>query len=78
MSDPRWRLAVDKSTCTASGSCVALAPKRFEIAAGCARPVKTVVEPDESVIDAAESCPTKAIRVYSMPDGDVIAPFSFD
>ncbi|PTA48267.1 ferredoxin [Micromonospora sp. RP3T] len=68
-----WRIAVDARRCIGSGGCVGMAPAHFRLEAGSATPVATTVEPDETVIDAAESCPVEAITVRD-DDGELIAP----
>ncbi len=59
----RWRLAVDAERCIGSGGCAALAPRHFRLDGATSRPLAEVVEPDETVRDAAESCPTEAITI---------------
>ncbi|WP_179956867.1 ferredoxin [Amycolatopsis anabasis] len=58
-----WRIEVDENTCIASGMCAALAPEFFELEGDHARPLSGEVEPDEIVLDAADSCPAMAITV---------------
>ncbi|MUM20659.1 ferredoxin [Mycobacterium sp. CBMA271] len=69
---------VDQPACIASGKCVSLAPKHFSLEPAGARPVTTLVEPGAAVIDAAESCPVEAIRVFCALSGEQIAPSSLD
>ncbi|MGH3725268.1 MAG: ferredoxin [Mycobacterium sp.] len=78
VNGPTWRLVVDQPACIASGKCVSLAPKHFSIEAAGARLIKALVEPGAAVIDAAESCPVNAIRVYCALSGEQIAPSSLD
>lgn len=47
----------------ASGLCVANAPEYFVLDDMTARATAEEVEPDEAVLDAAESCPALAISV---------------
>jgi ferredoxin len=63
MSDPRWRIAVDHSRCIGSGVCVGTSPAHFELEQGRSWPVDELVEPDDAVLDAADTCPTEAISV---------------
>lgn len=62
--DESWTVTVDHNVCARSGTCVALAPKYFELSDGASRPVNEIVEPDDSVLDAADTCPTQAILVH--------------
>ncbi|GAB2791803.1 ferredoxin [Amycolatopsis magusensis] len=62
-----WRISVSGDDCIASGMCAALAPEYFELETEHAEPIAPEVEPDELVLDAADSCPVQAILVR---DGD--------
>ncbi|MET7395885.1 ferredoxin [Dactylosporangium sp. NPDC005572] len=69
-----WRITV-ANTCIASGSCVGIAPDRFELddAEGRAHPVTTDVDPDdEAVLDAVASCPMEAISVVDLETGEPV------
>ncbi|MEU4444486.1 ferredoxin [Actinosynnema sp. NPDC050801] len=68
-----WTIEVDRGMCLGTGMCTATAPEHFRLDGGTATPVKADVEPDDAVIDAAESCPMEAILVRSA-DGSVLAP----
>ncbi|WP_204038165.1 ferredoxin [Micromonospora qiuiae] len=68
-----WRIEVDAERCIGSGSCVGMAPAHFRMESGLATPITTAVEPTETVIDAAESCPVEAIAVRDHDD-TLIAP----
>jgi ferredoxin len=67
-----WHLEVDEHTCIASGMCAALAPELFELEDVHANPVKPDIDPDELALDAADSCPSMAIRVTE--NGTEIGP----
>lgn len=69
-----WRLDVDRETCIGSGVCVGNAPEYFRFVDDKSQPIAEVVERNEAVIDAAESCPVEAITVTDTSSGDVIAP----
>ncbi|MGX7823486.1 ferredoxin [Actinokineospora sp. 24-640] len=58
-----WKIEVSADRCMASGLCVATAPDRFVLEGAAAVPTATEIEPDENVLDAAESCPALAILV---------------
>ncbi len=62
--DQCWTLTVDRDTCLGSGSCAATAPKHFRLEKGRSRPIDEVISPDDTVLDAAETCPAEAIAVY--------------
>ena len=67
-----YRIQIDRSLCSGFGSCADLAPEAFEVGPdGIAR---ACVEhsPDDSVIEAAGSCPMGAIAVFA-PDGEQVA-----
>ncbi|MEU4768190.1 ferredoxin [Actinosynnema sp. NPDC023794] len=68
-----WTIEVDRATCMGTGMCTSIAPDHFRLDGGTATPVKSEVEPDDAVVDAAESCPMEAILVRSA-DGAVLAP----
>jgi ferredoxin len=54
--------------------CVLNAERYFELRGSYSEPIQDEIDPDDDVVDAAESCPTEAIRVTSAADGRVIAP----
>ncbi|AXB43166.1 ferredoxin [Amycolatopsis albispora] len=62
-----WQVEVSATDCIASGMCAALAPEHFVLEGEHAEPVASEIEPDEIVLDAADSCPVQAILVR---DGD--------
>lgn len=59
-----WTVTVDGDLCQGSGVCAAAAPGHFRLDDGRSRPVQDVVEPDDIVLDAAETCPAEAIAVH--------------
>ncbi|MET0237815.1 MAG: ferredoxin [Kibdelosporangium sp.] len=74
MSDSQWRLEVDRHLCISSGMCVGIAPDHFELEGDGAHALADEVGQDESVVDAAESCPVEAIKVFAAANGDLVAP----
>jgi ferredoxin len=74
VSDSQWRLEVDRHTCISSGMCAGVAPDHFELEGDGAHALAEVVDQDEAVIDAAESCPVEAIKVFSVADGELVSP----
>ncbi|MEU4802700.1 ferredoxin [Actinosynnema sp. NPDC023587] len=69
----RWSLEVDRDACVGSGMCAGIAPDHFRLDGGTAEPVDASVEPDDAVVDAAESCPMEAILVRDA-EGNRLAP----
>ena len=68
-----WTIEVDKGACLGTGMCTSIAPDHFRLDGGTSTPVRSEVDPDDAVVDAAESCPMEAILVRSA-DGTVVAP----
>ncbi|PSL56665.1 ferredoxin [Saccharothrix carnea] len=68
-----WTIEVDRAACLGTGMCTSIAPGHFRLDGSTSTPVKSEVEPDDAVVDAAESCPMEAILVRSA-DGSVLAP----
>ncbi|QXE33053.1 ferredoxin [Streptomyces sp. GMY02] len=67
-----WRVAVDGQRCIASGMCAGAAPEFFALDGDSARVLADRIDPDETVLDAADSCPASAITVTE--DGREIGP----
>jgi ferredoxin len=59
-----WRVTVDRDACLGSGMCAGTAPDHFRLDDGRSRPIEEVISPDDIVLDAAETCPAEAIRIY--------------
>lgn len=58
-----WRIEIDGHACIGSGMCASLLPGTFRMDGVVARPITGSVDPDETVLDAADSCPAMAITV---------------
>ncbi|MFE7122708.1 ferredoxin [Streptomyces sp. NPDC057617] len=58
-----WHVAVDGQRCIASGMCAGMAPEFFALDDDRARALADRIDPDETVLDAADSCPASAITV---------------
>jgi ferredoxin len=56
-----------------TGLCAGTQPERFQIRQGLSWPVHEEVEPDDLLLDVANSCPTEAISVRDA-DGNHLAP----
>jgi len=68
-----WRIAVDHTRCMGTAVCAGSRPDRFRIEGGQSEPVQDEVEPDEELLDVADSCPTEAISVHDAR-GTQLAP----
>jgi ferredoxin len=62
---------VDESACAAHGDCVDVAPTVFELGE-----IATVVGtgPDDLLLEAAEACPSSAIRIVDARSGEQVYP----
>jgi molecular chaperone DnaJ len=75
----RFKIIVEPSLCMAFGSCEILAPHVFHIETNkIINPKAAVVSESgdnlESILDAAQTCPTKAIRIIDRYTGKQIFP----
>jgi ferredoxin len=73
MTGGRWRVSVDHTRCMGTGVCAGSRPDRFRLQEHRSWPVQEEVEPDESLLDVADSCPTEAISVRDAA-GTLLAP----
>lgn len=62
---------IDESACAAHGDCVDLAPEVFEL-----DDVARVIGsgPDELLLEAAEACPSAAIRLIDATNNEQVYP----
>ncbi|MFR9725768.1 ferredoxin [Streptomyces sp. MS19] len=58
-----WHLDVDRGRCMGTGICAGTAPALFALDGRHSAPVTDTIAPDESALDAADSCPVAAITV---------------
>jgi ferredoxin len=65
---------VDHDACIGSGVCAGTVPNFFRLVNDKSEPIEAEIEPDEEVLDAANSCPMEAIRVIEVASGAVLAP----
>src|SRR4030095_4301158 len=75
----RYHITVEPSLCMAFGSCETLAPNVFEVDKNRILNPKATVKSEtgndfESILDAAETCPTKAIIIRDRYTGRQIYP----
>jgi ferredoxin len=68
-----WKITVDRDACLGSGICAATAPHRFRLEAGKSRTIHDDTEPDNVVLDVANTCPAEAITVHDAA-GHRLAP----
>lgn len=78
-SDVRFNILVEPSLCMAFGSCEVLAPKVFVLEKNKIVNPKVRVESEdgasvEDILSAAETCPTKAIRIIDRRSGEQVFP----
>lgn len=75
----RFHLTVDPSLCMAFGSCETLAPKVFVVEKNKILNPKAIVKSEtgadfDMILAAAQTCPTKAIRIIDRYTGEQIFP----
>jgi curved DNA-binding protein CbpA len=75
----RFSISVEPSLCMAFGSCEVLAPKVFVLEKNKIINPKVRIEsedgaPFEDILSAAETCPTKAIRIVDRQSGEQVFP----
>jgi curved DNA-binding protein CbpA len=75
----RFSISVEPTLCMAFGSCEVLAPKVFVLEKNKIINPKVRIEsedgaPFEDILSAAETCPTKAIRIIDRQSGEQVFP----
>lgn len=69
----KWRVGVDQGLCISSGLCVGTAPGRFAFGEHArSQPLAELIDPDETVRDAAAACPAEAISVTEADTGQPV------
>jgi ferredoxin len=67
----KLKITVDKNMCVSNATCIAFAPKTFQLDA---QGQSEVVDPDgdtvEAIIEAGEGCPVAAISVVDAETGE--------
>ena len=58
-----WKITVNRDACLGSGLCAGTAPRHFRLDDGRSRAIREDIEPDDIVLDAADTCPAEAITV---------------
>jgi ferredoxin len=68
-----YRIVIDRSLCSGFGTCAEMAPELFEVGPDGVAGSRVGETDDESVLDAAASCPMAAIAVYDLASGEQAA-----
>ena len=68
-----YRIVIDRSLCSGFGTCAELAPNLFDVGADGIAASRVGETDDESVLDAAASCPMGAISVFDLASGEQAA-----
>ena len=68
-----YLISIDEGHCIGAGRCVTIAPKVFQLVDGIAVVIDPAGEDDQTVLAAAESCPTLCIYL-DKPDGTPVFP----
>ncbi|MHB2022689.1 MAG: ferredoxin [Mycobacteriales bacterium] len=64
MTSSSFEVSIDHDLCIGTGNCVYFAPEVFELEdGGQARVIDPKALPESEVIQAAEQCPIRAVRV---------------
>jgi len=66
-----WKIEVDQGTCIGSGMCSGSRPDAFRLDEEYAEPIQPNVEPDEELLDVADSCPALAITVQDESGAEI-------
>jgi ferredoxin len=68
-----YRIVIDRALCSGFGACAAQAPTLIEIDRSGLAALRTGETDDESILDAADSCPMGAIAVFHSDSGEQAA-----
>ncbi len=68
-----WKVTVNREACLGSGVCAATAPRHFRLQDGKSRTLREHIEPDQLVLEVADTCPAEAITVHDTA-GHQLAP----
>ena len=68
-----YSIEIDRSLCSGFGSCVTEAPGVFALDGAGTATLLVAGSDDDSVLDAAGSCPMGAIAVYESATGEPVA-----
>jgi len=71
----KYKIIVDRGLCIGAASCVALAPKTFQLdAESKAIVLSTEADTPEDILMAAQACPTAAITIIEEASGEQVWP----
>jgi ferredoxin len=68
-----YTIEIDPSLCSGFGSCISGAPGVFALDTNGLATLRVAETDDESVLDAAASCPMGAIAVFELETGEQAA-----
>lgn len=61
-----YRIEIDRSLCSAYGTCIDLAPDLFELSDDLIAVARVAETDDDAVVEAASACPMGAIRLVQL------------
>lgn len=64
-------VTVDRDACSGSGNCLFHAPNTFDMDDDCKVVLLDTRDDDVAIRNAAEGCPTRAIRITTNTEGEV-------
>ncbi|MGW1077328.1 ferredoxin [Streptomyces sp. NPDC002537] len=70
----RWSVTVDRAVCIGASVCANYAPGHFELRDGKSHARAATADPDDALLDAAETCPVSAVTVRDSGSGALLAP----
>jgi ferredoxin len=68
-----YRIGVDRQLCSGFGSCVEAAPKVFELDRSGIASLLVSENGDDTLLEAARSCPMGAIAVFDSESGEQVS-----
>ena len=68
-----YKIVIDRSLCSDFGTCAEMAPQVFDVGPDGIAASRVGETDEESVLDAAASCPMAAIGVYDFASGEQAA-----
>lgn len=66
-----WTITVDPDLCIGSGMCAGAHPETFRLEGEHAEAPAGPVEPEEGLLDVADSCPAQAILIHDAAGTEV-------
>lgn len=69
-------ISIDESNCIGAGRCVTIAPRVFELVNGIAVLLDPQGDNDETILDAARSCPTLCIYLDTLEGNPIFPPIT--